>query len=262
MSKLEEVAKNATLLLGIDRDGTIVPYAATPAEAIIAPNVKNLLIELSQCEGVILAIVSARSVFQLRGDVGDTEVILAGNYGLEIAFPSGKNYVHPEALNAVPELEKIKVRLEELAGKVPNSFLENQMYALHLHYRNVAKNYLSTIHKSVSAIARRLSNLKMRAQPTSYEFFPKVEWNKANALELIRKELNLCQGHFGPIFIGDTDADEPAFEWSNKLGGSSARVAPYKVNTQAKEVLANPEAAVALLKEILASRSSEVRLLK
>jgi trehalose-phosphatase len=260
MSKLDLI-KSTTLLLGIDRDGTIVPYAPSPPEAIISPAVKKLLIQLSESKGIILAIVSARSVAQLTEDVGDTNIILAGNYGLEIRFPSGKRLVHPDAQKAVPELKEIKLKLEGLVEKVPNSLLENQMYALHFHYRNVAKNYLQRIHKSVSALAEELSTIELRALPTSYEFFPKVRWDKAKGLELIRTELNLSSGQFCPIFIGDTDADEPAFKWSNKLGGLSARVAPYKVNTQAKETLANPEAAIAFLKELLVSRS-QTRLLK
>jgi trehalose-phosphatase len=260
MSKLDLNHKSATLLLGIDRDGTIVPYAPSPPEAIISPSVKKLLIQLSESEGIILAIVSARSVAQLREDVGDTNIILAGNYGLEIRFPTGKNLVHPDALKAVPELDAIKTQLEKLVMKVPDSLLENQTYALHVHYRNVPKEYLELVHKKVSSLARKLSNVELKALPTSYEFFPKVPWNKAKGLELIRTELNLSPGQFCPIFIGDTDADESAFKWSNKLGGLSARVAPHKVTTQAKEILANPEAAIALLQRILTSRS-QTRLL-
>jgi len=260
MSKLD-LTENATLLLGIDRDGTIVPYAPSPPEAIISPAVKKLLIQLSESKGIILAIVSARSVVQLKEDVGDTNIILAGNYGLEIRFPTGKTFVHPNAQKAVPELKKIKLKLEELAEKVPNSLLENQMYALHFHYRNVAKNYLQRVHKSVASLAEQLSTVELRTLPTSYEFFPKVRWDKGKGLELIRTEQNLTPGHFYPIFIGDTDADESAFKWSNKLGGMSARVAPYKVSTRAKETLASPEAAIAFLQKILVSRS-HTRLLK
>jgi trehalose-phosphatase len=255
MSKLDLNTMSDTLLLGIDRDGTIVPYAPSPPEAVISPSVRKLLIQLSESKGIILAIVSARSIAQLRDDVGDTNIILAGNYGLEIRFPTGKNLIQPEALKAVPELEKIKVHLEKLAVQVPDSLLENQTYALHFHYRNVAKDYLELVHEKVSALAKELSAVELHAQPTSYEFFPKVNWDKAKGLELIRMELNLSAGNFCPIFIGDTDADEPAFKWSNKLGGLSARVAPYKVSTQAKETLANPEAAIALLQRLLASRS-------
>jgi len=261
MSKLDLSITNAPLLLGIDRDGTIVPYAPSPPEAIISPAVRKLLIQLSESKGVILAIVSARSITQLSEDVGDTNIILAGNYGLEIRFPTGKTIVHPNAQKAVPELKKIKSRLEGLVEKVPHSLLENQNYALHLHYRNVAKNYLARIHKSVATLAENLSTIELRALPTSYEFFPKVRWDKGKGLELIRSELNLTPGHFYPIFIGDTDADESAVKWSNKLGGMSARVAPHKVSTQAKETLANPEAAIAFLEELLVSRS-QARLTK
>jgi len=256
MSKLDlSATATARLLLGVDRDGTIVPYAPTPAQAIIAPAVKDLLRKLSASKGIILAIISARSIEQLKEDVGDSNIILAGNYGLKVRFPDGEEVVQQDAIEALPELKQIRLRLQQLAAKVPNCILEDQTYALHIHYRNVAPGDLPTLHKEIASLAETLSLLKLNSLPTSYEFFPSPEWNKGKGLELLRNRLNLVPGEFYPIFIGDTEADEPAFSWSNQFGGFSARVAPYEVTTQARELLANPEEAIALLQQILESRS-------
>jgi len=255
MFKLDLTPVSATLLLGIDRDGTIVPYAPTPAQAIIDPAVQKLLIQLSASANIVLAIVSARSVAQLSEDVGDSNIVLAGNYGLEVRFADGQKVVQAEAATAVPELKQIRMRLQQLLEKTPNSVLEDQTYALHVHYRNVAPEYLHALHEEVSSLSQELATVELHRLPTSYEFFPKVDWNKGKGLELIRNRLNLVTGQFYPVFIGDTEADESAFAWSNQLGGFSARVAPYAVTTQAKQLLANPGEAIALLRQILESRS-------
>jgi len=255
MSQLERIAKEEKLLLALDRDGTLVPYAANPQDAVMSAAVQSLLYQLADRKGIIVAIVSARSVAQLKQDLNHEQVILAGNYGLQIKFPGNELFVNPEAIKAVPELQRIKEQLQEIRSMAPNSVLEDHTYSLHLHFRNVAKEFLPVVHKQVQSLEKQLRVTQLNPLPTSYEFFPQLIWDKGKAMDAIQKHLALAKGEFFPIFIGDTDKDEPAFAWANRYGGSSLRVAPYQVSTQAQEVLENTDGVIAFLQEILRAKT-------
>lgn len=89
-------AAGGSLLLLTDYDGTLTPLVADPAEARLAPEVRNDLRVLAQSARVRVGILSGRSVGDLRARVGIPEVIYAGCHGLEVDEP-GITFRHPEA---------------------------------------------------------------------------------------------------------------------------------------------------------------------
>jgi trehalose-phosphatase len=255
MSQLERIVKEEKLLLALDRDGTLVPYAANPQDAVMSAAVQSLLSQLADRKGITVAIVSARSVAQLEEDIDHEQVILAGNYGLQIKFPGNEFFVNPEAIKAVPELQRIKEQLQEIGNMAPNSVVEDQIYSLHFHFRNVPKEFLSVVHNQVQSLEKQLKMTQLNPLPTSYEFFPQLIWDKGKAMDAIQKHLGLVKGEFFPIFIGDTEKDEPALAWANRYGGFSLRVAPHQVSTQAQEVLENTDGVIAFLQALLRAKT-------
>ena len=73
----------STLQTAVGRDGTLAPIVSDPAAARMPAATAEILASLTARPGVTLAIVSGRSLSDLRTRV-NTRAILSGNHGLEI----------------------------------------------------------------------------------------------------------------------------------------------------------------------------------
>lgn len=75
------------VLCCLDFDGTLAPIVANPSEARILPETESVLRTLVEQSAVTVAIVSGRSVEDLRERV-EPDAILVGNHGLELERPA------------------------------------------------------------------------------------------------------------------------------------------------------------------------------
>jgi len=254
-----EIPTDLPLLIGLDRDGTLVPYADKPEEAVMPPFASWVLRQLADLPDVHVAIISARGTNHLRRDVGASKVILAGNYGLEVRYPGAAASVHPMALRAVPELQSIKAKLTQLVNEIPTLSLEDHGYSLNISYINIPENRREGIHNKIRSLTFDPTVVTMRPQPTNYEFFPNVQWDKSMALSKIESALSLKPSMYFPIFMGDTAADEPALAWANVRGGLSILVAKGNITSNARLVLGNPEEAASFLDSVRQKRATTVK---
>ena len=76
-------ARNRSLLVALDLDGTIAPVAPRPELARVPAGTLRSLGRAARAEGVRVAIVSARRVSDIRRLVPVRNVLLVGQYGLE-----------------------------------------------------------------------------------------------------------------------------------------------------------------------------------
>jgi trehalose 6-phosphate phosphatase len=226
--------KDRNIFVGLDRDGTIVPYAARPEAAKVDPELSALLNVLSEKPGICVGIISARSVAQLRGDFDVKKMFLAGNYGMEIACPRGEVHIQPFALEAVPSLKKVRDRLSKLVRM--GGILEDHGYSLCLHWHQVAVENVEIVKQEVAAMKHEFSSLQFSALPTSFEVKPLVVWNKGEALDQIFGKHAKLLGNSYPLYAGDSAADEPAFAWVNGKGGISIRVGNGVAHSRAAAV--------------------------
>lgn len=242
-------------LVAMDRDGTIVPYAERPEEATVEPALFALINDMAAQPGVHVAIVSARSVAQLRGDFGDSKVILAGNYGMEIRFPDGTDIIQEEATKAVPALKQVR---DELAATIEHgAILEDHGYTLCLHWHMVHADQLDIIHEAVAAAATRHGNLEFTRLPTSYEVAPTFNWDKGDAIKSINDMLPKTNSNRFHLFAGDSAADEPGFRFVNRQGGLSIKVGVTS-DSVAQYQMPSPTDLHAYLRELFARRANHL----
>jgi trehalose-phosphatase len=242
------------LFLGLDRDGTLVPYADRPEQAVPDPDLRSTLFELALLPQITIAIVSARSVAQLQVDFGHQSIILAGNYGLDIRFPGGQTIVQKEAVDAVPRLKQVRERLAKLVEPPTNAILEDHRFSLCLHWHTVPQNSLAEVHKTVQTIKGLFPDLTFRALPTSYEVLPGVKWDKSKALDILDQRLIAKTRQCFYAYAGDSPADEPAFAWVNKRQGASIKVGDISFVSCAKYHLGDALKLKNLLEELLLLR--------
>ena len=222
LTALNNVSKAPECLIAFDRDGTLVPYAETPEKALATPKVKRLLTDLAALDGVQVALISARSVAQLQGDTKSAPIILAGNYGLEILFPSGKRIIEPRAAAAVPALKQLRDALFSSLVMCRGIILEDHGYSLCLHWHLVSLADRELLHEQVKTVSSDFSAVEVVERPTSYEFLPAFKWSKSDALDLINSNLEVVPVEY--FYAGDTEADISAFEWVNQHKGITIRV--------------------------------------
>lgn len=218
------------LLIGFDRDGTLVPYADRPENALLDPCVHESLRELAIQPGVLAGIVSARSMALLRGEFDYQRLFLAGNYGLETALPKQKPVVNELATAVSQMIREARNKLAPLARPEINAIVEDHGYSVCVHWHTVAVEAREILHHHIQQVAGEFSDLLLRAQPTSYEFLPKIDWDKGRALaqldQMVPEEVERAY-----VFIGDSAPDEPAFDWTNKRGGITVKVGSGGSNT-------------------------------
>lgn len=244
----EKVRDGELILLATDRDGTIVPICSRPEDAVIDPELSALLSSISAKANIVVAIVSARSVSHLCQDVDSTRIVLAGNYGLEVRFPEGQIWQHPETEPSLAALDQVKRYVETVLTKPYNTILDYHGLSLCMHWHLTPEDRLLEFHGIVDKLKHQNQNLIFVDRPTSYEVLPSVPWSKANALDLIQTKMGLSTGNFFPVYFGDSEADESAFLWTNEHDGLSVKVGGSETSSALLR-LASPSD----VKEILAA---------
>ncbi len=244
-------------LIGLDRDGTLVPYAERPDEAVVDEPLRQLLKDLSAIGDTFVAVVSARSLTQLKIDFGDIDnIILAGNYGMEILYPGGTAIVCPEATRLRPQVRAAVQTITPLANSLTNCILEDHGLSACLHFQHSPDYELPKVHAAVAHIATQFESLQVRRQPTSYEILPNFSHGKGDALSAIETTV-LGPQHRRPVFFaGDTEGDESAFAWVNARRGVSVKIGPQAQPSCAQYQLADPadlRQVLALMKKRFAS---------
>ena len=107
------VGDRALLALILDYDGTLTPIAPTPAMATLPAETKNLLERLSNHPDVFIAVVSGRSLQDVKAMVGIEGITYAGNHGLEILHNDGSKFVHPMPAEHQEQLTRMLKQLHE-----------------------------------------------------------------------------------------------------------------------------------------------------
>ena len=199
-----------------DYDGTLTPIVSHPEEAILSKEIKSLLLALKKNPRYILAIVTGRSIEDIRNRVGLKGIYYIGNHGLEIFEPKkGIKQLFP--LGVVPELKKIRDELSRQFMGIEGIFIEDKKSILAIHYRNADLRWVPSI---LMAIKQKLKNsvapLGLGFGKYVVEVRPNSTVNKGTAVLELLDQFN--QDEVLPLYIGDDQTDEDAFRVLNRRG--------------------------------------------
>jgi trehalose 6-phosphate phosphatase len=252
MQILEPLFATRNLFIGLDRDGTIVPYADRPEDATVDPELAELLDSLSKKPGIKVGIISARSIAQLRSDFDAKKLFLAGNYGMEISSPQGDVFIQPFALAAVPTLKEVRDRLTALVTPETGAILEDHGYSLCLHWQLVPEDRRPELKAAFDSLKSAFPSLLFTPLLTSYEVKPLTTWSKGEALNQIFNTYQQMLNNSFVLYAGDSAADEPAFSWVNGRGGLSIKAGAGDFESCSKFQISDLKVVRALLRAIVA----------
>jgi len=200
----------------LDYDGTLTPIVSHPEKAILSEETKALLLALKKNPKFLLAIVSGRSLKDIRKLVGLKKIYYIGNHGLEIFTPQKgtKQIISKEVFL---ELARIRNRLNSQLKDIEGIHIEDKGSILAIHYRNIDP-------KCVPPILMALKQEIKDSRPSLYlgygkmvfEIRPESNVNKGTAvLELLNQ---IDRDQVLPLYIGDDQTDEDAFKFLKKIG--------------------------------------------
>ena len=249
LTELKEIVSKKSLFFIFDRDGTLVPFSDSPELAVIDPTVQSTLNELVVSCNAQVAIVSARGLSSLANEFEPNNLILAGNYGLEISFPSGKRFLHSAAVSALSEMIELEDMLTVIVARECGLILDRHKYSLCLHFHKLPSHKHNKLHLLIQKLSQSFPTLFCRRLSTSYEFLPPCKWDKSNAIDEIVEQISPRETPFFVVF-GDSEADEPMYSWVNKHNGLSFNIGS-KVSSNARVRLHSPEELRTLLLTVL-----------
>jgi alpha,alpha-trehalase len=203
------LAKGVFLLL--DFDGTLTPIADRPQDAKLSPEMEEILRSLAKNRGFKVAIISGRSLSDLKAKIKIRNIIYVGNHGLEIET-EGKIFICPEALKSIQTMKELKRILQKELASIKGIILENKKVGLAIHYRMVKSSEVPKLKRSVGKIFKPF--LEKREIKISYgkkilEARPPVFWDKGKAASMLVESFK--QERLLSFYLGDDRTDEDAF---------------------------------------------------
>lgn len=198
------------LLVASDFDGTLAPLVDQPERAALSPESRQVLVNLAaRHPRVRMAFLSGRSLADLaqRLGIGLEQAILAGNHGLELRG-AGLNWIHPASIAARPHLESLVAQLHQGLDHIAGVEVEDKGVSLTLHYRRMLEASIPKLRAIVDGLVMPV-DLRMHEGKMTFEFRPRVEWNKGLAIRRILQRLNLPDE--ATVFLGDDATDEDVF---------------------------------------------------
>jgi trehalose 6-phosphate phosphatase len=197
------------LLLFLDFDGTLAPIVQEPKLAVLPAETRVVLDELASRETITVAIVSGRSLVDIKGRVAMPALIYAGNHGLEIEGP-GVAFEHTRAAFLKSTVREITERIAMHAASLEGIEIESKGLTTSIHYRRAPRSaqiHLEALLRDI--VAPSDPDIVVSEGKMVHEVRPRVDWDKGKAVIWIRKQLD--QSEALPIVLGDDMTDENAF---------------------------------------------------
>ena len=212
--KIKKSLAGKNIFLFLDYDGTLASIADHPSKAFLSAEIKKSLNKIILNPGFKVAVISGRSLPDIKSRVGIKEIIYSGNHGLEIESPEFK-YRNEIGYSYKILLGKIKEEMGHALADFKGVYIEDKKLSLTVHYRLAYKKQIakikSIIYKTVEAYVAA-KKIKIRNGKMVVEILPPVDWNKGLAVSWILHRPEFSDKDFYPIYIGDDITDEDAFK--------------------------------------------------
>ncbi len=207
------------LTLFLDYDGTLVPIAPTPAEAVPDQELLDLLGRLSEAELVRTIILSGRPLDELQHMLPVPGITLCGLYGVETAMNGNTVVRQPSQDGNRQSIERMREGWTTLTRGLTGFLLEDKGQALALHARWAEPAQAEHVLAAARDMATDMLDLHvfrlldgdryLEVAPASADKGETVEW----LLSEYPLERDLT------LYFGDDNKDERAFSIVQRHGG-------------------------------------------
>lgn len=233
---LDKSLQRRAILL-FDYDGTLTPIVERPELAVLSPDMRRLLERLAQRHTV--AIISGRSLVDIKKLVGLKGIYYAGNHGFEISGPMVR-LVRPGTKRVRPTIAKLCEELRKKLNQIGGVIVEDKGLTASIHYRLVARGELGRMKRILGQIVKPHVGsgvIRITRGKKVFEIRPNIEWDKGKAVLWIINVID-PKGMLTPFYMGDDQTDESAF-LALKNRGVTVLISEKQKKSHAKFFLKN-----------------------
>jgi trehalose 6-phosphate phosphatase len=201
-ARLDEIV-GPGLLCAFDFDGTLAPIVTQPEKAHLPLGILQRLVTLAHYTPV--AVITGRSVADIRSRLGFEPDFVVGNHGLE-GVP-GQAYCagHCEQL-CVEWEQRLAASLQDRTVFDPGIRIENKGYSLSVHYR-LARDRSKAERQLIALLARLTPQARVITGKCVFNLLPQEALDKGVALERLME----ASGARSALYVGDDVTDEDIF---------------------------------------------------
>ncbi|MEW6459406.1 MAG: trehalose-phosphatase [Bacillota bacterium] len=231
-----DAANSVRLYLFLDYDGTLVPIAPTPDEAVPPPELLRLLHTLVGRDGLRVAIISGRGLKNLQEMLPVPGLYLSACHGAIIQHP-GAPPRFLAAPTALEQLDHLTEEAQELIEGRTGFQIERKEMSVALHYRLADPDEVDTVLDAFLDLREQYCpdlECDLLAGRKVLEVRPKGV-SKGTAVKIL---LAACPDAL-PVYIGDDVTDEDAFRALSGRG-LTILVADARRATTARRRLTRP----------------------
>lgn len=219
--KFEQDLGQKKLYLFLDFDGTLTPIAPRPQDAHLDEFTRASLEILTRSENCQVAVVSGRSLADLRKKVSVPDAIYVGNHGFEIEGP-GIRFENNTFPQCYVIFQAIMREVSEKLSKIEGIISEDKGITFSIHYRLVDERKAGLVEEVIQKAVRPFvvkGEVTLRKGKKVFEVRPPIDWDKGHAvLWLLRTAMDeLKEKRALAVYVGDDDTDEDAFKALNDL---------------------------------------------
>ncbi len=250
---LQRIATAARVFCFLDFDGTLSPLAPTPGTAVPVAGTAALLQELAAAPGTQVALVTGRTVADVRRFLDVPGIYYIGVHGLEIGLPNGSVELSEGVAVIRSMLPAIKHQIERAVGSRPGILIEDKGLALACHYRLASRGDAAHAQQTVTAIAQDYQRRGAHVRVTHGHEVVEIRSAFANKGKTVCRLL----AAYGPsalaVYIGDDQTDEDAFK-ALPPESVTIRVGPAAVPTAARYRVEGPSEVLHFLRALVDRR--------
>ena len=207
-SDIAPLAETRRPVVLLDFDGTVSEIVGDPDAAVLIPGADATLAALAaQCP---VAVVSGRSLADIRRRIGVPGLWYAGSHGFELVAPDGTHHENEAGLRSVDVLRSAGAELHERLDGIDGVLIENKRFSVAVHYRNVDDDRIDEVIATVRIIGQR-AELRVTGGRMVIELRPDVDWDKGRTVDWILDQVDGTDLQL-PIYLGDDLTDEDAFD--------------------------------------------------
>ncbi|HEX7635635.1 MAG TPA: trehalose-phosphatase [Noviherbaspirillum sp.] len=225
--RFDEVVRPG-VLCAFDFDGTLAPIVTMPEKASLPAGIQRRLNEL--CSLTPTAVITGRSLPDIRERLGCEPTFVVGNHGLE-GVPGWEGDAARHAQLCSEWGGVLAAVLQDHMRFDPGIRIENKTYSLSVHYR-LARDHAKAQAQLAELFAGLLPGVRVMPGKCVFNLLPQDAVDKGVALERLIKA---C-GAPGAVYVGDDVTDEDVFRRRQdniltiRVGRDSASAAEFFVN--------------------------------
>ncbi len=205
VARLREIPADHPMLVCSDFDGTLSPIVTRPEDAAPLPGIDALLEQLANSDQTEVAVVSGRSLADLKALSGLTDpIVLVGSHGGE--FETG--FAVAVSTQQADLLAQLDAALTQLTAGVPGAHLERKPISIAVHVRQADRPDADRVLAAVREGPAVWPGVHVTAGKEVLELAVQ-QVSKGSAIAALRDGFDR---QATVVFVGDDVTDERAFE--------------------------------------------------